>query len=76
MQQKRDLVFNKVIAKAQSLGIFDIIGMYQDWNTELVAQLCSTPLLGEAEMGMIPPSTSALKAIKSIFVSTSFLSLD
>jgi hypothetical protein len=30
MQQKRDLVFNKVIAKAQSLGFFDIIGMCQD----------------------------------------------
>jgi hypothetical protein len=42
MQQKRDLVFNKVIAKTHSLGIFDILGMYQDWNTELVAQFCST----------------------------------
>jgi hypothetical protein len=37
MQQKRDPVFNKVIAKVHSLGIFDILGMYQDWNTELVA---------------------------------------
>jgi hypothetical protein len=42
MQQKRDPVFNKVIAKAQSLGIFHILGMYQDWNTELVAQFGST----------------------------------
>jgi hypothetical protein len=42
MQQKCDPVFNKVIAKAHSLGIFDILGMYQDWNTELVAQFCST----------------------------------
>jgi hypothetical protein len=42
MQQKRDLVFNRVIAKAQKLGIFDMLGMYQDWNTELVAQFCST----------------------------------
>jgi hypothetical protein len=24
------------------LGIFDIIGLYQDWNIELVAQFCST----------------------------------
>jgi hypothetical protein len=30
MQNKRDLVFNKVIAKAHSLGIFDILGLYQD----------------------------------------------
>jgi hypothetical protein len=35
-------VFNKVITKAQMLGIFDILGMYQGWSTELVAQLCST----------------------------------
>jgi hypothetical protein len=35
-------VFNKVIAKAQSHGNFDIVGMYQDWNTELVAQFYST----------------------------------
>jgi hypothetical protein len=42
MQQKCDLVFNKVIAKAHSLGIFDIPHMYQDWNIELVAQFCST----------------------------------
>jgi hypothetical protein len=42
MQNKHDPVFNKVIAKAQSLGIFDILGMYQEWNTELVAQFYST----------------------------------
>jgi hypothetical protein len=42
MQQKCDPVFNKIIAKAHSLGIFDILGMYQDWNTELVAQFYST----------------------------------
>jgi hypothetical protein len=42
MQNKRDLVFNKIIAKAHSLGIFDILGLYQDWNIELVAQFCST----------------------------------
>jgi hypothetical protein len=42
MQQKRDLVFNKVITKVQTLGIFDMLGMYQDWNTELVAQFYST----------------------------------
>jgi hypothetical protein len=33
MQQKRDLVFNKVSAKADTLDIFDILGMYQGWNT-------------------------------------------
>jgi hypothetical protein len=42
MQNKRDPVFNKVIAKAHSLGIFDILGLYQNWNIELVAQFCST----------------------------------
>jgi hypothetical protein len=42
MQNKRDPVFNTVIAKAHSLGIFDILSLYQDWNTELVAQFCST----------------------------------
>jgi hypothetical protein len=35
-------VFNKDIAKAQTLGIIDTLGMYQDLNTELVAQFCST----------------------------------
>jgi hypothetical protein len=42
MQQKCDSVFNKVIAKAQTLGVFDMLGIYQDWKTELVAQFCST----------------------------------
>jgi hypothetical protein len=42
MQNKCDLVFNKIIAKAHSLGIFDILDLYQDWNTELVAQFYST----------------------------------
>jgi hypothetical protein len=41
MQNKHDPVFNKVIAKAHSLGIFDIHDLYQDWNTKLVAQFCS-----------------------------------
>jgi hypothetical protein len=35
-------VFHKVIAKDHKLGIFGMLGMYQEWNTELVAQLCST----------------------------------
>jgi hypothetical protein len=35
-------VFHRVISKAQRLGIYDILGMYQDWNTELVAQFCAT----------------------------------
>jgi hypothetical protein len=42
MQRKRDPVFQRVIAKAQSLRIFDILGLYQDWNTELVAQFYAT----------------------------------
>jgi hypothetical protein len=42
MQQKHDPVFNKIIAKAHSLGIFYILVMYQDWNTRLVAQFRST----------------------------------
>jgi hypothetical protein len=42
MQKKRDPVFHKVIAKAQKLGILDMLGMYQEWNTKLVAQFCAT----------------------------------
>jgi hypothetical protein len=42
MQQKHDHVFHKVITKAQKLGIFDMLGMYREWNTELVTQFCST----------------------------------
>jgi hypothetical protein len=42
MQKKRDPVFHRVIAKAQRLGIYDILGMYQDWNTESVAQFYAT----------------------------------
>jgi hypothetical protein len=34
MQKKHDLVFHKVIAKAQRLGIFGMLGMYQEWNME------------------------------------------
>jgi hypothetical protein len=45
MQGKRDPVFNRVISKAQQLGIFDMLGMWQDWNCELVAQFCSTSWL-------------------------------
>jgi hypothetical protein len=37
MQRKRDPVFHKVITKAQTLGIYDILGLHQEWNTELVA---------------------------------------
>jgi hypothetical protein len=37
MPKKHDPVFHRVIAKAQRLGIYGILGMYQDWNTELVA---------------------------------------
>jgi hypothetical protein len=35
-------VFRKVITKAQRFGIFDLLGMYQEWNTELVAKFCAT----------------------------------
>jgi hypothetical protein len=42
MQKKHDPVFHKVIAKAQKLGIFDLLDMYQEWNTELVTQFCAT----------------------------------
>jgi hypothetical protein len=42
MQKKRDPVFQKVIAKSQQLGIFDILGLHQEWNTELVAQFYAT----------------------------------
>jgi hypothetical protein len=42
MQRKCDPVFQKVITKAQTLGIYDILGLHQEWNTELVAQLYAT----------------------------------
>jgi hypothetical protein len=42
MQKKRDPVFYRVIAKAQRLGIYDILDLHQEWNTELVAQYYAT----------------------------------
>jgi hypothetical protein len=45
MLENRNPVFNKVIAKAQQLGIYDMLGMWKDWNYELVAQFCSTACL-------------------------------
>jgi hypothetical protein len=42
MIQKMNPIFNKVISKAQNLGIYDLLGMWQNWNSELVAQFCST----------------------------------
>jgi hypothetical protein len=42
MQRKHDLMFQNVLAKAQTLGIYDILGLYQDWNTEIVAQFYAT----------------------------------
>jgi hypothetical protein len=42
MQRKRDPVFQKVITKTQTLGIYDILGLHQEWNTELVAQFYAT----------------------------------
>jgi hypothetical protein len=41
MQNKRDHVLYSIIAKAQRLGIYDLLGMYQEWNMELVAQFCA-----------------------------------
>jgi hypothetical protein len=42
MQRKRDPVFQKVITKPQTLGIYDILGLHQEWNTELVTQFYAT----------------------------------
>jgi hypothetical protein len=36
------LCVHRVVAKAQRLGIYDLHGMYQEWNMELVAQVCAT----------------------------------
>jgi hypothetical protein len=38
MQKKRDPAFHRVTAKAQRLGIYDILGLHQEWNIELVVQ--------------------------------------
>jgi hypothetical protein len=35
-------MFHRVIAKSQRLGIYDILGLHQEWNTELVAQFYAT----------------------------------
>jgi hypothetical protein len=35
-------MFQKVIAKSQGLGIFDILGLHQEWNTELLTQFYAT----------------------------------
>jgi hypothetical protein len=64
MQRKHDPVFQKVITKAQTLGIYDILGLHQEWNTELVAQ--SMPPLGEAEMDLILHLTLPLTNIVMI----------
>jgi hypothetical protein len=42
MQKKRDPVFHRVITKAQRLGIYDILGLHQEWSTKLVAQFYAT----------------------------------
>jgi hypothetical protein len=42
IQKKHDHVFQKVITKAQTLGIYDILGLHQQWNIELVAQFYAT----------------------------------
>jgi hypothetical protein len=35
-------MFQSVIAESQRLGIFDILGLHQEWNTELVARFYAT----------------------------------
>jgi hypothetical protein len=42
MQRKCDPVFQKIITKAQALRIYDILGLHQEWKTELVAQFYAT----------------------------------
>jgi hypothetical protein len=42
MQKKCDPVFHRVNTKALRLDIYDLLGMNQEWNTELVAQFCAT----------------------------------
>jgi hypothetical protein len=42
MKRKCDSMFQKVITKAQTLGIYDILALHQEWNTELVAQFYAT----------------------------------
>jgi hypothetical protein len=42
MQKKRDPMFHRVMAKSQRLGIYDILGLHQEWNMELVAQFYAT----------------------------------
>jgi hypothetical protein len=42
MQNKHDPVFHRVIAKSQRLGIYDILGLHQEWNTKLVPQFYAT----------------------------------
>jgi hypothetical protein len=42
MQKKCDPMFHRVMAKSQRLGIYDILGLYPEWSTELVAQLYAT----------------------------------
>jgi hypothetical protein len=40
--RKHDPVFHRVMAKSQRLGIYDILGLHQEWNMELVAQFYAT----------------------------------
>jgi hypothetical protein len=42
MQKKCDPVFHRVMVKSQRLGIYDILGLHQEWNMELVAQFYAT----------------------------------
>jgi hypothetical protein len=45
MLDKRNPVFTTLIANAQQLGIYDMLGLWQDWNCELVAQFYATTWL-------------------------------
>jgi hypothetical protein len=42
MQKKRDPVFHRVMTKSQRLGIYDILGLHHEWNSELVTEFYAT----------------------------------
>ena len=49
MRDKEDPVFEKVIQQVEELSIYEFLGMKQDWNSELVAQFCSTAWFSGSE---------------------------
>jgi hypothetical protein len=42
MQKKCDPVFHRVMTKSQRLGIYDILGLHHEWNSELVTEFYAT----------------------------------